>query len=245
MTGAPVTVDQAKEIIFRTDRSIRSPSSWNIGGNDKQFRNKLVFKFGWNLFEELHELDDARRKKCLAEPQMELELVAHLNAWELQNEWSARMGMISTEYVYNSFLSTAYIGGPAGWCNPDGRVQFENHNYGKWPSVEEILKDWQALATAFPFIDLVNTLYDNEHCESNAIPVCSIVVKDGTASVHEPDETLHERMPNMNFDLHLDNLAGIMHGNYSFERGWPTEWIEEFSIRSQKITDQIFSEHHL
>lgn len=232
ITGVNVTPEQAKEIIFRTDTSVRRPGM--MSGNDARFRKRCSTKFNWD------ELD--LRKNAYFRQTLEKSLTteeAAKSPYEISEQWSNQMGMISTDYVYNSFLSTCYSAGPVGWCNPDGKILFENHNYGKWPSVDEIVEDWKKLVAAFPYLDLVNTLYSDDSCSEVNTPVCSIVVKNGAVEVHAPDLGLHTHVPNMKFSLDMSNLMAGLNGNYSYEKAWPNEWIEEFAQKSTTVMNTV------
>lgn len=46
VTGTAVTPEQAKEIIFRTDRPVTYISDYGFG-NDRPFRERCVEAFGW------------------------------------------------------------------------------------------------------------------------------------------------------------------------------------------------------
>ncbi len=160
-TGRQVTPDQAKEIIRRTDMFMTD----GYGGND-------------------HAWDRAMATR--------LRMTHHCCLWSVNNgarDWSAMhdredrwlkaWGAIGTEYVHNNWMSCAYVYGPHGWCWPDGRIAYVD-NVGKWPSVEDVLRDWTAIAEAFPFLHLAATLMSGEHCEDTE-PVVTIVVDGGRA----------------------------------------------------------------
>lgn len=244
ITGKSVTVEQAKEIIFRTDTSVRRAGNWSIGGNDRRFKAHLEKLFGWDALEALHTEFDRVSKEYREAEQVPLfnPLADMKSPWDIGSEWAEKMGMISTEYISNSFLSSAYIGGPHGWCNPDGRIHFENHNIGKWPSVEEVVKDWETLVAAFPYLDLVCTLYNAESSEDHGVPVCSIIVKDGKVEVHSPDVSLHGHEPNHRFEMNMGAIMALSHGNYRGEQGWPTGWAEEFAVKSKAVMAELLAE---
>lgn len=252
ITGKSVTPEQAKEIIFRTDTSVARPSDY-MGGNDHAFQKRCATKFGWGPYlafdkhmftREGEEGYDIRLKQDAI-----LETHGFDNVWALGDAWKAEMGMIDTQYVYNSYLSNAYIGGPCGWMSLNGNIHWEGHNYGKWPSVEDIENDWKALATAFPYIDLVCTLFNEEAMTEGGQPVCSIVVRDGHVTVCEPDLALHDRNiePKKFEDQFGGFLGSLMRGGYSHEQGWPAAWIDEFAVKStaamKKVAPFLFNEY--
>lgn len=247
VTGKSVTPDQAKDIIFRTDTSIHRPSEY-MGGNDHRFRAHCARVFGWQPYLDLQKLYfDAfhdkeaggveRRQKIFDK----LEANGFPNIWSVGEAWAEEMGIVCTEYVYNSWLSSSYIGGPTGWVSPKGEVSVEGHNYGKWPSVEDIVEEWKRLQAAFPYIDLVCTLHSGEACEDDARPVCTIVVRDGAVKVCEPDLSLHDREAPEKTSI-LDDLTFIQNltsGNYNHEHGWPPAWVGEFGEKSTAAMKKV------
>lgn len=237
ITGKDVTPEQAKEIIFRTDRAIAYPSAYGMG-NDDRFRARVQNLFGWTemveLQETFHKMGESEREAFRAKYNVD-------SPWDLSSRWSEGMGMISTQYVTNDWFSTAYIGGPHGWCSPEGKIHSDGHNYGKWPSVEEIVNDWKNLVAAFPYLDLVCTMYSGEQCEEHSEPVCSIVVKDGKVEVHAPDLSLHTCAPSMGENDVMDRFMSILSGDYSSERGWPEPWIQEFAERSKSVVKTLIA----
>lgn len=159
VTGDDVTLDQASEIIRRTD----SFFVWG-GGNYHEWIdtvNKLtevvtIWNSSYDTYDEF----------CQA-----------------RHDWESKWQYIECEYVTNDWISCAFIYGPHGWCHPDGHIGYCD-NVGKWPSIDEITEDWKKLATAFPFLNLTITLMNGENCEYNAMPVVHMVVRDGDVSIH-------------------------------------------------------------
>lgn len=251
VTGKSVTPEQAKDIIFRTDTSVGYPSDY-MGGNDRRFQERCIAQFGWKplldaegKWFELHKIADQAEKEAA------IELLCPTkygfdNLWDVRNKWQEEMGMVATEYVHNSFLSSAYIGGPHGWCSPSGNIHSDGHNYGKWPGVETIVDDWAALVTAFPYIDVVCSLFSHEACQEERQPVCTIVIRDGKVVVCAPDLTMHDRNVEPVKEFDMGGLLQIMSGDYSYERGWPTGWVEEFGAKStatmKKVAPWFFPE---
>lgn len=76
--------------------------------------------------------------------------------------FNRRHDVLELLYLYNSRIYSSYIGGPHGWCNWDGTIGCANYNIGKWPSVEEVTQDWEKIAEAFPFLNLVAQLVPDE-----------------------------------------------------------------------------------
>lgn len=206
ITGKDLSVEQAKSVIMRTDRSIAHPSEYTIGGNDRLFQKKCFEAFGWGAF---NDFDGPER-------------------YNVMDRWKEIVGIVETGYVYNDFLASSYIGGPTGWCHPNGKVLFEGHNYGKWPSVEDIVEDWRSLVAAFPFIDLHCTLFGGESHEEGALPVCTIRVRDRRVDVLKPDLSLHGRDPSIDREEFFANFEKQLKTGWSGSF-WPKEWIDEFA----------------
>ena len=98
-TGKPVTIEQAKEIIRRTDTFI---AGW--GGNDHDFDERTSAALRILRYSDVdcsYDQFDAYR-----------------------NEWQRQWGYLQTEYVSNSWISACFIGGPHGWMHPDGQIGF-------------------------------------------------------------------------------------------------------------------------
>lgn len=182
-TGKPVTVDQAKEIIRRTDTFFTG-----YGGNDHEFvsRAKAMFKFVEYVDLERYSYEEYR---------------AYIDTW------LAKWQYVETGYVHNSWISCAFVGGPHGWMSPTGEIGFTD-NVGKWPSADTILSDWSLLAAAWPFLDVGVTLMSGEDCEADKKPVISFQVKDGAVTVFLPGETnVHEGHP---VPHHRDDSAAML-----------------------------------
>lgn len=260
VTGKPVTPEQAKEIMFRTDANFQGAPTSYLHGNDRQFEEHCIKVFGWEVFNKAHKASWGLGE--IRETQGEAAFEAALgklmpdayfgegkynSLYDVSAAWRREMDIIPAEYVYNSYLTSSYIGGPTGWCHQDGKIFVDGHNYGKWPSVENIVNDWTLLVGAFPFLDLACTLHDAESCE-DAHPLCTIVVRDGAVVVCEYDETLHTE-PRPPCRDEMDEMApmllGLQTGSFAYERGWPVSWVMEFGGKSsaamKKVAPWLFS----
>lgn len=240
VTGKSVTPDQAKNIIFRTDMSCTYPSSYGFG-NDRNFEAMCVQLFGWDKLIEFEQQwfdkTPEQRTAWLADGP------TRISPYDIECEWADLMEVVPTQYTDNNWLASCYVGGPHGWCNPDGKIHSDGHNYGKWPTVEEIVADWTALVIAFPYLDLVCTLFSGEQCEDHSVPVCSVVVKNGMVEVHAPNLTLHEYGPTFDYDNAIDiamaaNLRNFLH-SYDHEHGWSQEWIDEYGAKSIQAMREV------
>lgn len=215
VTGKPVEVEQAKEIIRRTD----SFFTWMDGGNNHGY-NKWV--------------QETLRfpKEEPNAPGPTPDISTFQERWQRREEWQRNWGVISTEYVSNSWLSCAFVGGPHGWCHPDGTIGFVD-NVGKWPSTQAIADDWAKLLTAFPFLDVQVTLYNGESCEEQRIAVVSMLVRNEKVVIVAPSEAVHKGYPvaYRRAGVPEDAMALLMSQEYRREQGVPDSWIRDWSVR--------------
>lgn len=100
--------------------------------------------------------------------------------------FEAEMGVLELEFLHNSQIVSAWVGGAHGWCHWDGKIQANNYNIGSWPSVEGVLSEWRQIAAAFPFLKLTCHLYSKETCEDGGVPLIEYVVRDGGVTVGTP-----------------------------------------------------------
>ncbi len=213
--GHSITVEQAKEIIRRTDGFFTYPD-WS--GNDKAYCQRVMEKLGI----------PATLKKSVVPGDIG-------ESWAAQDAWRTGWGFVDTEYVKNNWISCAFIHGPHGWCHPDGTISYLD-NVGKWPSVRSIYDDWTILATEFPFLSLIVVLMDKEEGEEGGNPVVGFHVHEGKVVVFDPasvvaEEHLHYIKENRNDDLDLRSpLFGLAN-----EHGIPWSWIEEWAERPRSL----------
>ena len=178
VTGVPVTVEQAKEIIRRTDMFF---AYTGFAGNDPKHRERLVKLFKIPGYIGYDKFDASKGDWVQAERDKE--------------RWFEKWGFIHTEYVHNDWIASAFVSGPYGWCHPSGSIGFVD-NVGKWPSVENIVEDWKALAEEFPFLNIGVTLYSGEQCEDDTHPVVSLRILEGTVTLVDPAlEDVHAGHP--------------------------------------------------
>jgi len=215
-TGVTVTIEQAKEIIRRTDTFFQ----WHgHGGNDHAYDRRVCELFGLPFWAD--EIDKHRDKPAPLE-----ELRAEERSWKTFLE---KWGLIYTGYVSNGWISEAFIGGPHGWCHPDGTIGYVD-NVGKWPSCTAIYEEWKQLAEAFPFLDIGVTLMSGEECEEERKPVISFVIHGGHVDVVDPTvrdvHAQHAKLKERNMELDMYKL--VLTPANQREHGIPWEWIEEW-----------------
>ncbi len=160
VAGDPVTEDQAAEIIVRTNLA------W-IGGNDQEWKQAVRAVLG------LPDDDDWSEGRW-AQDEAAWEAIRH----------------IGLDYLVNTQIISAYLGGPHGWMHWDGTVGCSGFNIGKWPSVEEVRDEWQDIAEAWPFLTLRSQLLSGEWCEDDAVPVVEFRVSGGRVEVVAPEGVL-------------------------------------------------------
>jgi hypothetical protein len=115
-------------------------------------------------------------------------------------------------YLLNEQITSCNINGPQGWINWDGTVNISGRNIGKWPSVEEVTEEWQTIADAFPFLDLICQVIDNESIDAmenkEFRATAEWIVCDGKVEVKYPQKLIIEQIE--------DKWNGE-----SFANGWP------------------------
>ena len=210
LRGQPVTLERAKDIILRTDDFLTDPSTYS-GGNNKQFNED--YRKGSHL-EKLNDFD---------------------NKWDMRELLKNKIGVVDTYYIHNTWASSCYIGGPYGWCSPEGEL-FSSHNLGKWPSVEKIFSDLKKIAEAFPYLELQATLYSGEECEEDKEPVVSFWVDKGEVHVCSPEN------PVIANGSTIDKLM-LNFNNPNREQGLPPSWIEEYKEKVASVVDEVIKEY--
>ena len=160
VTGKSVTKEQAWDIILKTDDFLTASNEY-AGGNYDQFTK------AYQQDTKLNHLD-----------------------WNATKELRKSIGFVDSAFVYNRWASSSFVYGPAGWCKPNGEIQF-CHNVGKWPEVEEILNDWSLIASAFEYLDLNVTIMSGESCEEESTPLINIKVSNGVAVLEEANSNVH------------------------------------------------------
>lgn len=162
IVGNPISRDQAKEIIVRTNGYISTNDhQWN-----RAFKEAISDPDSREFISDDGNTDYERGR---------LERI----------DFDKRYGHIWLSYLNNNRIASCYIGGPNGWVDWDGTVSMRDKNIGKWPSVDEVFNDWKRIATAFPFLNLKCWLLDREITEEGATALVEFSVANGHASVGE------------------------------------------------------------
>jgi hypothetical protein len=226
LTGASVTQQQAIDIIRRTDTFLRAGSLH--GGNNKTWEAWAKRELGFNL---LSEPDNNKQE---------------LNDWqsdwnkyyEICHEINKRLGCVGTAYLHNNWASSAFIYGAHGWLHPSGHV-YHGFNLGKWPTVAEVVNDLRLLLKAFPYLNLVGTLYDSEYCETPQ-PVVTLIARKGRVSAslnHDQHHKVHPSINTSNQDVDLDAVF-----DRRTEQGLPDQFIVDYGKITQPIVKAVLKE---
>ena len=163
VVGNPVSLEDAEEIIIRTARFFFS-------SNDDSF-----------TFDLYKALDVPHSGERWPTPDW--------NALEVAEK---KYGNLSIEYLNNSRVVSAYVGGPHGWCDWEGNIGCNSYNIGRWPSVETVYAEWKLIATTFPFLNLKSQLFSGETCEDGLKPIVQFDIANGVVLLREPDENIGE-----------------------------------------------------
>jgi hypothetical protein len=166
VVGERVTKEQAAEILIRTDGL-----DFRYCCNDKDWERQLIEAVG---------LTD-----CTGT------IETFKQDWEALAATERRYGVLPLNYLGNSQIASAYIGGPHGWCDWAGNIGTAGYNIGKWPSYEDVYEDWQKIAEAFPFLKLKSQLFNGEQVEDNTSPTVEFHVADGQVKIYEPGPRLN------------------------------------------------------
>lgn len=223
--GTPVSQEQAKEIILKTDRFFHELCT-SYGGN-----NHL-----WNAW--------AREQLGIGPIQKRLEAVQRQRGWEVararqhdvQERFCLLLGAVPSSYVTNDWASSCYILGPHGWMHPNGALQFSD-SIGKYPEVPEVLQEWGALAKAFPYLDLTATLVNEDIEGEPPRYVASFRVQEGDCALLEP-----VMPPSTPLQCDATVLALPWERRMCSEQGLPDAWIAEFGSLTAPLWEQAWQE---
>jgi hypothetical protein len=162
----PVTRQQANEILLRTNGPY-------FGTNDQAWEKAVADVLG---------IEMVQRE------------AGGYRYWDMSftaaDAWYKSIGGVDLHYLLNSRITSAWIGGPHGWLDWDGTIGCSTWNIGKWPSREEVTEEWQAIAAAFPYLDLHAQLITDEG-EGEVAAQWRVV--DGKAALVEPIDRFRVR----------------------------------------------------
>lgn len=221
VTGQPVEVEQAKDIIMKTDQFLTSTSIYS-GCERLNFNNGYREYSGLNYARE--NFDDYFYSYIKEE-----------------------LGLIKTTYIENDWASSSKFLGPNGWCHPDGQIFFSGE-IGPWPTDEKLLAEWKMIAEAFPYLNLSATYmvstemiidqwleYDMP-LDRSLRPAFNIRVLEGKAEITKADLTAHPKGPR-----YTDSILDINLIKKSLERNpiyLNREWYKEFGDIVRGVVDR-------
>lgn len=199
VTGERISERAANEVIIRTT------ALEFLEVNDSEWNDLVMDAFGLSRRRDQHN-------------QSWQEDLARLTAQEHE------LRTLPLQYLHNSRVSSAYIGGPHGWCNWDGTIGCAGYSIGKWPDGLTIQRDLKAITTAFPYLNMtVQVVHENDVTEDE--PHASI-----TWYVHG-DEIEYDVSSRQPLVTPVELLSGPAMMNRFFspggERGAPIERIRE------------------
>lgn len=179
--GEKITIDQAKEILARTDSFfVQGPLSNNHEWDDKM---KAFIKFP--------DADDYKGSD---------DQIDWHRYWEEKAAYREAHNLINLSYLDNNYISSCYIDGVNGWCHPNGTIFF-NQNVGKYPSWDELENDCKDIAKAFPFLDMKICLFNGETGEDGTKAVGGFVIKKGKVTLLKPKDFLTKDDPKCDSDF--------------------------------------------
>lgn len=214
VSGSKIDVQDAKEIIFRTDRFFSQCYGENTGTDNI----RTLYQKAAGIFPSDHGIA----------------ISDYGSIFELQDKIHSVIGFIYEEYLINDWGLSSFIWGPHGWCHPNGVIQFDD-NIGKWPTVDEVVESWTRMALEFPFLDLVATLMSGESCEENTVPLVDIIVQNGAVTAEESNDLRnHQRFLQDKFPFHRNDDDDHLVIDKFPTLGVSLEWYSEFAIKVRK-----------
>lgn len=218
VSGKRVTIDQAKDIIFKTDTFFINESTVG-GGNNQNFND---------YYREIAGLNDFRKYFRYAGNQGQVLVDWHRLSFS-KDLLRDHLQVLDLSYLNTDWGSSNYVGGPHGWCHPTGEISFSD-NIGKWPDTSEVEIEFIKIAKAFPYLELVATLMDGEDGEENS-PVVNFFIKNGEVQLKKGSIRSHnkykiQRRPKRSIEENIRLAADT-----KSEQGLPNSWYEEYAHR--------------
>ena len=236
-TGEQVTEEQAFEIIRRTDTFITDPNGGF--GNNEQLVSRMRQMLGLQSYIDL----EAEWHRRNVHKNLQGNGSSYwTSGWDLREVISGSLGNIPTSYIHNTWASSSYIGGPGGWCHPDGVINF-SMQVGKWPTLDEVVGDWARMLDAFPFIKVNVSMYDDEEkYGTNSVKgvpkaTSNLIVGDGEIKFVDSDSSLHNSN-HSNVESDIDKFHKNINNPYR-ELGLTFEWLERAGELQRPTVEKI------
>lgn len=225
VNGTNVSKEQAEDIIFRTDYFLT-----NIlcrGGNNFELNSWYATLSGLEVLSKM-----VFDKHDLVESTIIFE--------KLQERIDGELGIIHCNILGNDVTSSPYIFEEHGWCDYDGRIYFiDDVDIGNYKSnaFNTFLKDIEAIASAFPYLNMYITIMDGESINDDdeiPEPMVSFKVHEGSVSVLKGNLKYHGgKVVNRNM---LSN-----YGEDLYDKP-PIEVLEKFALKVRKTLDKILKD---
>lgn len=208
MLGDDVSVETAKEIIFRTDEFLVDAYG-SMGGNNNEFTQDYLDESGLSSLYKDGKVD------------------------YLANEAvKEALGFIPLAHFHNYWASCNFVAGPNGFCTPEGKICFAGH-MDKHPSVEELCNDLEPLTKAFPELKMNVEIYSKE---DGIEFLMGFIVNNGEVVITKESVDLINKVDISLFDtggIYRKNL-NVEHSEF----GLPVEWYEEFASRVKEAVSK-------
>ena len=235
ISGKPVTREQALDILMKTDLFFTHISE-NASGNNKAWiawaHRAIGYDKIFERFPEAHKLSEAE----------------YGSFREFVDELADALGLVPLGYLANDWASSSEVVGPNGWCNPNGTIAYID-NVGKKPTVLELHEEFEAIATAFPYLDLTATVMNGSSAEPDIEPVITFIVKRGRVTMTDEHEMHHHDVvwpdrADEHLDMIFQSLLSLrpMDGAPSPEQGIPNEDIEKIGEKTKPVIERLLGE---
>lgn len=226
--GKPVTRDQAFDIIFRTDGFLTDTCK-HAGGNNHAF-NAIY-----------------HRDSGIAQVAKEKE--QYNDAWlfdmQVTEALREKIKFVRRKYIRNDWTSSPMVGGPHGFCSPEGEI-YHDCNVGKWPCGSEVFEDLKTIVKEWPFLEFKASLYSHEDCECHPTEhkgvVMSFVAENGVVRVTEEDfDLLNAPRPGAR---DMREAIRMISAGCESEQGLPWRWMMEYAKKVKALLPSCTADAH-
>jgi hypothetical protein len=229
VVGEPIARERALEILVRT-------SGLYFGCNDREWEEFCLAAFGmpsnqaregWPILDN----GTPEGKKAFNEA-----LDAYFDEGRKARE---RFGVLELEYLTNHQIASSYIGGPYGWLSWDGLIGCHEFNIGKWPSANEVFKEWSMIAIEWPFLRLRCQLFNAEQCEEGGVPLIEYKICEGKVTAHRAEAPLVSVLTGVKYHDTADAVKAIMYDR-ARERGCsPQVLLEAIKVTKEALARKV------
>jgi len=151
---------------------------------------------------------------------------------ERYRSWARRAGVLDLTYLGNERVGSAFLGGPHGWIDWDGKIQTFDYNIGKWPWDAEITAEWRMIAYAFPDLRLRAQLVEDEGAGR---PSAEWLIERGRIVLYDPEPARLIAQPQ---DLDVERMVtSLLSPSPGRERGIMIERLTDALVRWRQRID--------